>query len=506
MNKCRTIFILLTVSLILVISLLAHDTATAAVNLDWLTCTTCSEIPEVTISGDTISLGVANRSEYIEQNNSIHGASALLPPATEYTISFDYSLFTWDSYNPISAGWTGYWDSFSVSISDNPYWELSLSDPVTPSELPGLGFIWGGTLWADGVLEHVSGSKTITIQGNPSGNNYLNIILDTTTQPHSNHLFSSWGTITVIEVRTDVGTTLPQQAANQAISVVGGDYLWGGKGWDFTQKEFVEPQQIFQGYNYWNPVSKSVGFGDGLDCSGLNLWAYNKSFGASSMLSGPIRYEGADGQFRYNSQPVSEDDLLPGDLLFFDWDSNGIQDHVAMFVGQQGSNDVVHASQPGVGIVWGQKNVLKNISGFTEFRRVENAQVGLVIQTHSPINLIVTDPDGVTITTDDLIVSNEEWLVEIPGVLYYSVDNDLDDLVIAPLLKPGVYTIYVEPKPDASLEETYSLEVEGATKLVALAQDVPISAIPQIGYRIISTGDEIAPGKIYTVYLPTVTK
>jgi len=361
-------------------------------------------------------------------------------------------------------------------------------------------------LWADGILEHVSGSKTITVQGNPSGNNYLNVILDTATQPHSNHLFPSWGTITVTEVRTDVEVTLPEQAVNLAQTVVGAEYLWGGKGWDFVSRVLVEPQQVFQGYNYWNPKAKRVDFGQGLDCSGLVLWSYNKAFGATSMLGGPISYEGADGQYRYNTLSVDEGDLRSGDLLFFDSNQNGRMDHVAMYVGDVGGNDVVHASQSGVGIVWAEKDVLKQSSGFEDFRRVQDAEVGLVIKTHSPINLVVTDPDGFTISTDMLIETDEEGLVEIPGVLYYSVDSDLDDLVIAPILKPGTYTIEVEPKPNASPTDTYSLEVEGAAKLVALAQDVPVSSIPQLGYRIISTGNEITPGKTYNVFLPIIAK
>ena len=486
--------------------LFTRHIATAAATLSWFTCSACPESPEVSVSGDTISLGIVDRSEDAEQNNSVHGASALLPPAAEYTISFDFTLFTWDSYNPITAGWTGYWDSFSVSVTDRPYWELPLTDPVTPNNLPGLGFIWGGTLWADGVLEHVSGSKTITVQGNPSGTNYLNVVLDTATEPHSNHQFPSWGTITITEIRTDVEAMLPEQAANLAQTVVGAEYLWGGKGWDFMSRMLVESQQVFQGYNYWNPKAKRVDYGPGLDCSGLVLWSYNKAFGAPSMLGGPIKYEGADGQYKYNSLSVSESDLIPGDLLFFDWDQNGRMDHVAMYVGGSGGNDVVHASQVGVGIVWADKDVLKQSSGFAGFRRVRDAQVGLVIKTHSPINLIVTDPDGFTISTDSLVETDEEGLVEIPGVLYYSVDSDLDDLVIAPVLKPGIYTIEVEPKAGVSPTETYSLEVEGAAKLVVLAEDVPVHSIPQLGYRIISDGNEIAPGRTYKVFLPIVAK
>lgn len=494
MCKHRIFLGVLAILVLLLTPFLIRGTAAAVTTLDWSICDTCPESPEVSISGDTIVLGIADRPEDSEQNRTIHGASASLPAASEYTISFDYELFTWDSYNPTTAGWTGYWDAFSVSVSDRPYWELPLSDPVTPNDISGLGFVWGGTLWADGVLEHVSGTKTFTAQGNPSGTNYLNVILDTLTEPESNHLFPSWGTVTITEVRIDAETTLPNQAVNLAKAVVGGEYLWGGKGWDFVNRVLVEPQQVFQGYTYWNPKAKSTDFGRGLDCSGLVLWPYNKAFGATSMLGGPIKYEGADGQYRYNTAPVTESDLAPGDLLFFDWQQDGRMDHVAMYVGETGGNDVIHASQPGVGIVWDNKNALKQLSGFVGFKRVQFTDPAFIAKTQSPINLVVTDPDGFSISTDAIVESEREILVEIPGELYYSMDKNLDDVVIAPVLKPGTYSIQVEPKPGASPTDTYSLEVEGASKLVTLAQDVPISNIPEDGYTIISTEDEIVPG------------
>jgi len=489
----------------LLVASLSHQTVNAAVSLTWFTCGFCPEAPEVRISSSTITLGVTNRTENSFQNNSKHGASALLPPAAKYTITFDYNLFTWDSYNSKTQGWTGYWDSFSVSVSSLPYWQLSLSDPVTNDNLPGLGFIWGGTQFADGRLEPASGTKTITVQGNPSGNNYLSVILDTATFPHSNHAFPSWGTITIREVKTD--GVRANQAAELAKTVIGGDYLWGGKGWDFQDNKFVQAQQIIKdGYFYWNPKKTGTDFGKGLDCSGLVLWSYNKVNGATTMLGGPIKYEGADGQYRYCTLPVNEANLAPGDLLFFDNDNNGEMDHVAMYVGNVEGNDVVHASRPRVGIVWAKKDTLKTSPGFKGYGRVVECRVGITIRTKSPINLIVTDPDGYTISIDMLRETSEEGLVEIPGILYYSVDENLDDVVFAPTLKPGTYTIKVVPKPGAALSDTYSLEVEGGSKLVVLAQDVAISNIPALDYRVVSTGSEITPGKTYNVFIPVIKK
>jgi cell wall-associated NlpC family hydrolase len=362
---------------------------------------------------------------------------------------------------------------------------------VTNNNLLGLGFIWGGTLYADGTLEKAKGTKTITVTGNPTGNNYLNVILDTTTFPHSNHLYPSWGTITLKDVKLD--TVLGDQAAELAKKVVGGDYTLGAKGWEMVEKRFLEVQEIKDSitYNYWNSKLPGLDKGKGLDCAGLVLWSYNKAAGATQLTSnGPIKYEGADGQYRNCTESINEADLRPGDLLFFDKDNNGEMDHVAMYVGNVNGYDVVHASQPGVGIAWAKKSDLKNIKGYG---RVVPCQANIRFAAKSPVHLIVTDPDGNTIDSSLVFETDEERLTEIPGELYYSVDNDFDDMVTSPILKPGTYFVKVVPKVDAAPTDTYSLEVEGASKLVILAQDIPVAEIPPQGYAVFSTGNEIVP-------------
>jgi hypothetical protein len=135
-------------------------------------------------------------------------AATLLPPAASYTIKFQFSFSTWDSYNapgtpnPPFNGGTGYFDSFTISVAGKPYWQLSLSDPITTTEVPGLGWLWGGSSYGGGnnPAQTNTGTKTVTIKGNPSGSNYLNVGLDTATQPHADTLYPSWGTFTIISI------------------------------------------------------------------------------------------------------------------------------------------------------------------------------------------------------------------------------------------------------------------------------------------------------------------
>lgn len=137
--------------------------------------------------------------------------------------------------------------------------------------------------------------------------------------------------------------TLGDQAASFAESVVGASYLWGGKGWDYSEEKFVDGSDIKSGYFYWNPTVEKKDWGQGLDCSGLSFWSYNKASSATKFQDylNPILYEGANGQWTDNlrlEQNINKEDLKRGDLLFLIED--GEAKHVIMYVG---NGLVVHA-------------------------------------------------------------------------------------------------------------------------------------------------------------------
>ncbi len=105
----------------------------------------------------------------------------------------------------------------------------------------------------------------------------------------------------------------------------------------------------------------------------------------------------------------------------------------------------------------------------------------VLIVALSPVDLVVTDPDGLEISKE---------LNEIPRATYleYDIngDDELDDIVAIPKRKIGDYLTQVIPEPNVLPTDTYSLEValEAATEnqTMVIAEDVQVQDIPEDPY------------------------
>ena len=324
-------------------------------------------------------------------------------------------------------------------------------------------------------------------------------------------------------------TTLGEQAAALAKTLLGAAYGYGGKGYDYKVNSYVAAPGIFGGYRYYvfdceTEANLGLILAKGVDCSGLVMWSYNTAFGATTQFTNhnPITYPTANGQYLNNATTEVSDEvaLKAGDLLFFNYE-HGIDpltgkpkaaDHVAMYVGGDDvleaytcnpkyptGNSVIRSSKstrathdPITGQVLPKCADNPKVSCFVDFRRVDAPVVKLTIATRSPVSLAVTDPDGFAINADTLTFTNREVLRETADVLYYIEDTNSDDTVISPVLKTGAYLIKVFPKPGTHSTDNYSLVVEAAGKTITLAQNVLVQNIPSEGYGVASTGSDIA--------------
>jgi hypothetical protein len=203
--------------------------------------------PDVVANGASVNVGVDGSAETGQQPVAKHFASALLPPASTYTVAFSVNLSSWDSYNapgtvnpPPFNGGTGYWDSFSLSIGDKPYWQLALTDPLTASLLGDNFFLWGGSSYGDHLIKKKVETITRTFTGNPNGQNYLNVGLDTATLPESDTNYPSWGSFTIVSIEaTSSDSNIPRIAGLTSYSQAGDPSqrgfpgnLWGNKKYD----------------------------------------------------------------------------------------------------------------------------------------------------------------------------------------------------------------------------------------------------------------------------------
>jgi len=127
------------------------------------------------------------------------------------------------------------------------------------------------------------------------------------------------------------------------------------------------------------------------------------------------------------------------------------------------------------------QGIANGIVGYFEWR-------GLTYTAKSPVDTIITDPDGLRIC---------KQFNEIPGATYLEIDldgdGDLDVQIRIPDRKIGNYLLTVIPKPDALPTDKYTLEVSLFGESIIIAQNVQIRDIPTEPYTIISTETGIIP-------------
>lgn len=115
--------------------------------------------------------------------------------------------------------------------------------------------------------------------------------------------------------------------------------------------------------------------------------------------------------------------------------------------------------------------------------------VRILINSQGPVDLVVTDPDGLTITPKTIVPSDLEYLREIPGELYYSemekgIDGNPKDHIYSPKAKIGDYKISVIPGIYFSTTSTYSLEFSVDGQALTMVSGTPVTQIPPQGYTV----------------------
>jgi hypothetical protein len=202
-----------------------------------------------------VEIGTRNSSEDGTQNVGIYGVGAALPKlktGESLAISFGWDLSTWDSYcayDGTADYGTGWWDSFSVTITTGGYyWDQLLTDPIYTEEpiythpnIDKTFLVWGGDTFGetsggepDGTLESHQGSGSGTLSYDDPNDNYdpdvdyyLNLVLDTETDPLADPgtFYPSWGTFS--NVMVDIQGVTPDVPPSEPIPEPGTLFLLG---------------------------------------------------------------------------------------------------------------------------------------------------------------------------------------------------------------------------------------------------------------------------------------
>jgi len=112
---------------------------------------------------------------------------------------------------------------------------------------------------------------------------------------------------------------------------------------------------------------------------------------------------------------------------------------------------------------------------------------GFKIEARCPIDITVIDPEGYLVSKNSIEIEETVTYLEED----FDGDGDLDDRIWFYDRKIGDYTITVVPQPDALPDDTYSLEVTADDETIILAENVPVSDIPDEPYIIRSTETDI---------------
>jgi len=126
---------------------------------------------------------------------------------------------------------------------------------------------------------------------------------------------------------------------------------------------------------------------------------------------------------------------------------------------------------------------------FIEYEDRSKKAESLIISAHCPIDLVIEDPDGLSISKD---------VSEIPTASYFELPLDEDgnpgyEFVAIDNRKQGRYLIQVVAEPAAQPDNTYTLEVSVNGSVTAVAENIQIRNIPDEPYILSSTQTEIIP-------------
>jgi Tol biopolymer transport system component len=127
-----------------------------------------------------------------------------------------------------------------------------------------------------------------------------------------------------------------------------------------------------------------------------------------------------------------------------------------------------------------------------------NSAPGITFRADCPVNLSITDPEG-------MVINKEIRGIEDAAYLELDIDNDgdIEDVVDILERELGNYEVVVVPESGASAEDIYSIEISAGDVVIYSSPETPVGEIPDIPYLINSTDEQVVLVPQITAIVPT---
>jgi hypothetical protein len=147
----------------------------------------------------------------------------------------------------------------------------------------------------------------------------------------------------------------------------------------------------------------------------------------------------------------------------------------------------------------GRRNTLPlNPCDFVDYKPYIQTK-GAEFRAGCPVDLVVTDPDGLTVSKETNQLPTLAKYVEMKYYGDYEEGHMNYDAVIIDELKSGDYLITVVPEPEASPTDTFSLQFISADATFMFAENIQISDIPTEPYILSTTTLNTPPETSLTI-------
>jgi len=116
-------------------------------------------------------------------------------------------------------------------------------------------------------------------------------------------------------------------AAERLKTLLGVNYLEFGIGYNLVMGDFYTADEIINTeLPYWNPETKELEFGTGINDEGAIVWAFNQD-------DDLVNWGDIDNQIKHDFKVVVEyGDQKPGDVFFIDYNADSCYNEVGMFI------------------------------------------------------------------------------------------------------------------------------------------------------------------------------